>query len=362
MGKKRHYYSGGNTCLGFYHFYPTMASENVERKIILKGGPGVGKSNFMREIGESFAALGYDLAYHWCSSDPDSLDGLVIGDLFCLLDGTSPHVIDPQYPGAVDEIVNLGCYWNRGKIRENRQAVISLTNTISSYFKLAYLRLQESSIAWQEMQFYTNASMHWPSVNKNILALGQDFLATGKFSDVKPRHLFAAAITPGGIITKHDSLIDADYSIYAVSGRPGCGLQMLFSYLLQQIELNSLEAEILHNPFIPQDIDFILFPQAKSVLIDISANVVDYAALLPGRFKRRLDFDLLLQNSAAHTEDFQRAKERCSAGIEAAIHFLSQAKTLHDELEAFYTPHMDFAAMNAFRNALCEELAGNVTD
>lgn len=59
MGKKRHYYSGGNTCLGFYHFYPTMASENVERKIILKGGPGVGKSNFMREIGESFAALGY---------------------------------------------------------------------------------------------------------------------------------------------------------------------------------------------------------------------------------------------------------------------------------------------------------------
>lgn len=361
MGKKRHLYSGGNTCLGFYHFYPTMASENVERKMILKGGPGVGKSNFMREIGEAFAASGYDLEYHWCSSDPDSLDGLVIGDdLFCLLDGTSPHVIDPQYPGAVDEIINLGCYWNREKIRENRQAVISLTNTISSYFKLAYLRLQESSIAWQEMQSYTIESMHWPSVNKNILALGQDFLATGKFSKAKPRHLFAAAITPGGLISKHDSLIDPDYSIYAVSGRPGCGLQKLFSYLLQQIELNSLEAEVFHNPFIPQDIDFILFPQAKSVLIDISANVIDYALLLPGRFKRRLDFDLLIQKTTAHAEDFQRAKERCSAGIEAAIQLLSQAKTLHDELEAFYTPHMDFTDMTEFRNALYEELVNSL--
>jgi len=361
VGKNRHVYSGGNTSQGFYHFYHTMVSEKVERKLVLKGGPGVGKSSFMHEIGEYFAASGYDLEYHWCSSDPDSLDGIVIGDeKFCLLDGTSPHIIDPKHPGAVDEIVNLGSFWNREKILENRQSIISLTETISNYFKLAYLRLHESSIAWQEMQFYIDKSMHWPSVNKNILALGQDFMATGIYNAKKPRHLFAAAITPSGLITKHDSLFDSDYSIYAVSGSPGCGLQKLFSYLLQQIELNSFEAEIFHNPLIPDDIDFILFPQAKSVIIDISGNVVDYTPLLPGKFKRRLDFDLLMQNKTDHTDYFHKAKERCTKGIEAAVHFISRAKTLHDELEAFYTPQMDFAGITQFRTALCAELTGSL--
>lgn len=357
MRNEKHLFSGGNTCQGFYHFYPTMAGEKVTRKIILKGGPGTGKSSFMREISKTFAARGYDLEYHWCSSDPDSLDGLVIGhDLFCLLDGTRPHVVDPHYPGAVDEIINLGRFWEQKKIQESRTAIINLTNTISDYFQLAYLRLQESGIAWQEMEFYTRQLMHWPSVNKNISALGQDFLSAGKYSEFKPRHIFAAAITPAGVITRHDSLIDVDYDVYAVSGRPGSGVQKLFSYVLQQIELNSLDAEIFHNPFIPADIDFILFPSSSSVLIDISAHIVDYAAFLTGRFKRKLDFDSLTLKGIEHEEDFLAAQKRCQTGIAAAIGFLAQARAGHDELEAFYIPCMDFARLSIFRDNLINQL------
>ena len=357
MRNERHLFSGGNTCQGFYHFYPTMAGEKVNRKIILKGGPGTGKSSFMREISKTFADRGYDLEYHWCSSDPDSLDGLVIGNnLFCLLDGTRPHVADPHYPGAVDEIINLGRFWEQKKIQKNRTSIINLTNTISAYFQLAYLRLQESGAAWQEMEFYARQLMHWPSVNKNILALGQDFLSTGKYSEFKPRHIFAAAITPAGIITRHESLIDADYDVYAVSGRPGSGMQKLFSHVLQQIELNSLDAEIFHNPFIPADIDFILFPSSQSVLIDISAHIVDYAATLTGKFKRKLDFDLLTLKGIDNEMNFLAAQKRCRAGINAAIGFLAQARTWHDELEAFYIPCMDFIRLTEFRNRLCKEL------
>ena len=62
---------------------------------MLKGGVGVGKSNFMRKIGQDFEARGYDIEYHWCSSDNNSLDGIVIGNnQICFLDGTAPHVVD----------------------------------------------------------------------------------------------------------------------------------------------------------------------------------------------------------------------------------------------------------------------------
>ncbi|NLB51662.1 MAG: hypothetical protein GX808_01825 [Syntrophomonadaceae bacterium] len=354
---KRHVYSGGNTCKGFYHFYDTMVNDDVERKIVLKGGPGVGKSSFMNAVGEHFAK--YDLEYHWCSSDPHSLDGIVIGDnQICLVDGTKPHIIDPKYPGAVDEIVNLGQFWDRKSLNENRRQIVSLTNHISKIFKLAYLRLHESSIACEEMKFYISEAVHWPSVAQNVLALSDDFMAAGKTNSIKARHLFAAAITPAGVMTKIDSIIDSDYIIFAVSGSPGSGVQHLFRYLLHQIQSNSIHAEIYHNPFDPDEIDLIILPESKTVLVDISDNVVDYAPLLPDKFKRRLDFNLFVQNEvfADYENDYKNALVRYKKGLDAAIGLLAQAKALHDELEAFYIPHMDFEAMTNFRTSLITEL------
>lgn len=49
MGKSRHFFPGGNTCYGFYSFYQYLVKPTVKRKYILKGGPGVGKSNFMKK-------------------------------------------------------------------------------------------------------------------------------------------------------------------------------------------------------------------------------------------------------------------------------------------------------------------------
>lgn len=92
VARSKHLYPGGNTCHGFYSFYDYMVSPQVERKIVLKGGPGVGKSTFMKKLGEDFANAEIDVEFHWCSSDNESLDGVVIGrQQFCVVDGTAPH-------------------------------------------------------------------------------------------------------------------------------------------------------------------------------------------------------------------------------------------------------------------------------
>ena len=75
----------------------------------------------MKEVGNHFAEQGEDVDFLWCSSDPDSLDGIVLKKRrIALLDGTAPHVVDPQNPGAVDEILNLGEYWVSDEIRAQR--------------------------------------------------------------------------------------------------------------------------------------------------------------------------------------------------------------------------------------------------
>ena len=97
------------------------------RIIILKGGPGVGKSTLMKRLGKEAEELGYSVEYHHCSADP-GLTGRGRYPRFgrAMLDGTHPHAIDPEYPGAVDEIVHLGEYWDDAGIRRHRTEIALL--------------------------------------------------------------------------------------------------------------------------------------------------------------------------------------------------------------------------------------------
>ena len=48
----------------------------------------------MKKIGEQFLHMGYNLEFMHCSSDSESLDGIVIpAKKVALLDGTAPHVV-----------------------------------------------------------------------------------------------------------------------------------------------------------------------------------------------------------------------------------------------------------------------------
>ena len=111
-GDQRNIYPGGNTPRGFYSYYNYILPQRKAEKIYcIKGGPGSGKSTLMKKTGEYFLEKGEDVDYLWCSSDPDSLDGILLPDRgVAVIDGTAPHVTDPVNPGAVDKIINLGMF------------------------------------------------------------------------------------------------------------------------------------------------------------------------------------------------------------------------------------------------------------
>ncbi len=92
-GKIKKVFPGGNTSQGFYSYYNYVIEDDANRIFVLKGGPGVGKSSMMKKIAEDMLAKGYDVEYHYCSSDNDSLDGIVVSKLrVAMIDGTAPHV------------------------------------------------------------------------------------------------------------------------------------------------------------------------------------------------------------------------------------------------------------------------------
>ena len=106
------YFLGANSGEGFVsHFGDSYNCFDGWRAFIIKGGPGTGKSSFMKYIAVNAADRGYEAVLCPCSSDPDSLDGLIIKDLkTVIIDGTAPHTVEPVYPGACEEIINLGVF------------------------------------------------------------------------------------------------------------------------------------------------------------------------------------------------------------------------------------------------------------
>lgn len=360
MGKITHLFPGGNTCYGFYSLYDYMAYPEADYKIILKGGPGVGKSFFMKNIGEYFERQKFDIEYHWCSSDPDSLDGIVVGEQkVCILDGTAPHIVDPRFPGAVDEIINLGQFLDRGKLRLVRQQIINLSENVSWCFNKAYGRLKETSLAFQEWESYYVRAIDIPAVNRNILALAEDFLFNCTPGYKNPRHLFAGAITPSGIVTRVNSIINPNYSLFAIKGSPGTGIKTLFDYILQISSLREIYIEVFHNPFNPDYIDIILLPETRLALVNCSTTIVDYAEQLTSRKSRRfLDFNQFINKASleVYQKSITSAEERVKSGLLAAVSSIKAASQYHDELESYYVDAMDFEALGQLRENLSEAL------
>ena len=140
MAQITNFFLGANSGSGFQNlFSEIMDPETAFDIMILKGGPGVGKNTFMREIGRTMEQAGADVEYLWCSGDPDSLDGVVLPELRCaVVDGTSPHVVEPRYPAAVDRYVDLGRFYDLAAAKASAGEVKARTHQYQSAYVRAY--------------------------------------------------------------------------------------------------------------------------------------------------------------------------------------------------------------------------------
>ena len=70
MGKDTYFFLGANSREGFYSLYDSFVNVRKDDFLwLIKGGPGCGKSSFMRRIGKAAETKGLDVEYIRCSGD-----------------------------------------------------------------------------------------------------------------------------------------------------------------------------------------------------------------------------------------------------------------------------------------------------
>lgn len=93
MNKPLEFLLGANTPQGFVSRFDQLADPaDGWREFVIKGGPGTGKSTLMRNIAGALSPYSPHMELIHCSSDVDSLDGVIFHDLkIAIADGTLPH-------------------------------------------------------------------------------------------------------------------------------------------------------------------------------------------------------------------------------------------------------------------------------
>ena len=136
------YFAAANGYTGFRSLFGEIFdSEKFDRLFVIKGGPGTGKSSILRRLIALASERGYESDAIYCSSDVNSLDGVILRNgrrSIAALDGTAPHEVDARYPGAKDEIVNLGDGFDIARLGEKCDKIIELTKSKKAAYEAAY--------------------------------------------------------------------------------------------------------------------------------------------------------------------------------------------------------------------------------
>ncbi len=362
-GKVREFFPGGNTSLGFFSYYDYLVPPDAARIMIIKGGPGVGKSSFMKALAAEMRERGFDVEFHHCSSDNNSLDGVVFPRIkVALMDGTSPHMVDPRHPGAVDEIIHLGDYWDEKGIRRSRTEIIELNREIGRNFRRAYQYLKAAKNVYDDLEAINSEGLAIGRANQIAAEVIEDLFSQNHVTENLGalRKLFASAITPEGFQNFLTNLLDPLPKVVALTGSVGTGKATLLNKIATAALERGFYCEGYYCAFDPYKLEHLIIPDLG---VAFTTSVKPHCYPM-GKVNQEINMDqcvapYILTKYGKVIEDENRLIDDL---FESAIEFIARAKSLHDQMEEYYIPNMNFTAITELRKVILERILEHASE
>lgn len=297
------YFLGANSRNGFYSLYRDFPPAPDAFLHILKSGPGTGKSGFLRRIGREAEARGLDVHYVLCSGDPDSLDGVYVPSVGqAWVDGTAPHVIEPEIFGADSDYINLGAFFREPFSDAEKSRLKELHAAGKKRYQEAYRLLKDLS----DSRPGGCASADNGAVQSILRALPD------KHRKGNLRKRFLSAVSCKGFLRLTDEL--ARYQIVECASsalEPGA----------EEARRLGWDTVLCPSPLEPDVQEALLIPEAEIAFTAFQESIPEDGTLL-----------------------------------NPALGELKAAKALHDEIEFIYHPHIHFQALDAFIESVIERV------
>ncbi len=338
------YFLGANTQTGFYSLYDGFVNQSEGDFLwVIKGGPGCGKSSFMKRIGAAAEQAGYDVEYVVCSGDPSSLDGVYIPELHtAYMDGTAPHVADAHFPAADSAYLDLGVFYDVPAIARRRDELGALYGECAACHAKAYAMLKAAGAVktgWQ-------AALVTPEERASALMRAEGIAARefGKRRRERGQltRRFLSANSCFGPVSFPETAGALCEHFFVFDDR-----LLLGSLALQKLADCALEAGhdvlLCPDPLTPELPEALLIPSLSLGYVSSNSQL----AQIDGA--RRVRFDSLVdaERFRALKPELRQSEKLVAELTGSAMASLAKSKETHDLIEEIYNPHVDFDGVYA---------------
>ena len=339
-------FAAANSGEGFVSLYDQVFDrKEIRRRYVIKGGPGTGKSSFMRAVAAHARGLGLPVEVYRCSSDPDSVDGIVLDGRIALMDGTAPHCVEPSVAGARDEIVNLGEFWDGERLAERYNDVVAYQALKEACYRRAYRFLSAAT-----------------SVGDNNRERVAPFLRLKKMEAAVERQLrpipdgvgfrilpaFVSAVSMKGRVRLDTLEQQAERLVVLEDSYRSASV--FLSLLLEEARKKECSLLVSYDPVYPSLPEAVMLEESGVCFV-----IGEHGDREPDtriNMRRFLDWEGIRRIRTEY-----RINERMEeALLDSATEALAEAGRYHFELERIYVDCMDFAAQQRFVDSFCQKI------
>lgn len=347
-----------NSSKGFFSYFEELLYDaSLERIYLIKGGPGCGKSTFMKKIAAHFDSNGYTVEQIHCSSDPDSLDGINIHEnKTVIIDATSPHCYDTRFPGALDSLVDLSRFWSKDQLTERKKEIIELTSRISGMYKPIYNILNSAGILYKQQCLNAEQAADKNKITSFVKKTVKQnaFTPIGEAGKVYSR--FLTAISCKGLnplectcdkLCTNAILIEDEY---AVSG-------IILNRFITYFKHSGYDVYTYHNPLCPETkIDHIIVPGLRFGIFSNSQlfNFPVSEKIISKKVNSRVFINSDIYSNVKNKGAFR--KKLISEILNKTFEDLAEIKKEHDKLEQYYISAINYDSLNGFTDNFINDL------
>ena len=340
------YFLGANTSSGFAHCAEDVLN-TAEKLYIIKGGPGTGKSRLMEEIAKAAEAKNMLCDRYYCSSDPSSLDGIYVHDIgLCLTDGTAPHMRDPRYPGAVDEIVDLSRFWNTAHLESDKDTITSLCN--------------KKKKLYDEVYAYMSACDDLFEAEKIIL---ESCVAKEKICDFVKRVFRSRGTGSGFSLTKRqtqaigmkgsvsfDTFASTSNEVYLISDTRGIDIAV-YDAVIEELKRRDYSAYVSHDPMRNMVINAVFVPELSMAFTSKASDTESCKIINTDRF-------IIKKKISENRSKLRRVSHLRNELKDVILTRFKEISAVHFALEDIYIGAMDFKKKEEFTAELKVKIFG----
>lgn len=339
------FFLGALSPTGFASYFSQCVKDvQTGNPILLKAGPGCGKSTLLRRVADHWLCEGETVELIHCSSDPESLDGVLCPARGrCAVDATPPHVLEPVYPVVFEDVVSLYRAVDQDRLRAHRSEILALfgqnkalTERATRYITAAGSLLQDSMRVALSCTDTGKARAFASTLSRRYLPALD---APGR-EDIR----LLSALTPRGLVFFDTTVARLSDTVVALEDEYGAASRTLL-YALRALALEKGHRVITcycsMSPY--EKIDHLLLPELR--LAFVTSN-----SFHPARFDGQR---VIHCTRFCSREGLQRRRQRLRFNKKAVAELLAQAQSVlseahacHDRLEAYYTAAVDFAVLD----------------